>query len=203
MCVCHVCMRVCDRYIPVYILWQFPLKCYITEIHQIKKFKFLGILLYKFEMRLWFNLNLYREIWDSGIGGFWGCSYFCGISHILSYRLFGGCVSINGQRVYVILYMIYTCISFRYVYTLFVNDMCCDYTHTYIWMHTTHALFWITYTCGIPMNAIQNESARLPTVATQYLDSINMWWHRLVRFINCCFYFPPRKRLMFPPIQAA
>lgn len=170
--------------------------------HQIKKFKFLGISRYKFEMRFWFNVNFLRGIWDSGLGGFWGCNYFCGISHILPYRLFGGCVSIV-QREYVILCMIHTCTSCRYVYILFVNDMCCYYMHTYIWMRATHALLYITYTRGIHMNAIQNESAHLPTVATQYLDSIDMWWHRLVGFINCCVHFPPRKRLMFPPIQAA
>ena len=42
--------------------------------HQIEKVWFLGISRYKFKLRFWFNLNLYREIWVSGFGGFQGCS---------------------------------------------------------------------------------------------------------------------------------
>jgi len=203
MCVWDAYMRVWDRYISVYILRQFPLK--MLHHRNPTKSRNSNFLVSRGINSKWdFGLMwiFLRGIWDSGLCGFWGCNYFCGISHILPYRLFGGCVSIV-QREYVILCMIHTCTSCRYVYILFVNDMCCYYMHTYIWMRATHALLYITYTRGIHMNAIQNESAHLPTVATQYLDSIDMWWHRLVGFINCCVHFPPRKRLMFPPIQAA
>ena len=32
------------------------------KIHHIEKLRFLGISRYKFKLRFWFNLNLYREI---------------------------------------------------------------------------------------------------------------------------------------------
>jgi len=37
---------------------------------------FLSISRYRFRLRFWFNLALYRGIWVSGFGGFRGCSIF-------------------------------------------------------------------------------------------------------------------------------
>jgi len=50
-------------------LWQSPLKCYTSGFHQIEKVRFPGVLRYKFKLRIWFNLNLYREIWVLWYGG--------------------------------------------------------------------------------------------------------------------------------------
>jgi len=38
-------------------------------LHQIETRRSLGISWYKFKLRFWFNLNLYRGIWGSGRGG--------------------------------------------------------------------------------------------------------------------------------------
>jgi len=51
----------------------FHQKCYIPEILRIERLTFLGIPWYKFKLRFWFHLNLYREIGVSGCGGFRGC----------------------------------------------------------------------------------------------------------------------------------
>jgi len=56
-------------------------KCYISEIYQIEKLRFLGILRYEFRLRFWSNLNLYRRIWVSRFGEFRGCSCSSGICH--------------------------------------------------------------------------------------------------------------------------
>jgi len=57
------------------ILYNFHWKCYNSKIPQIQKLRFLGISQYKFKLRLWFNLNLYREMWVSGYGGFRGVAF--------------------------------------------------------------------------------------------------------------------------------
>jgi len=48
---------------------SFRWKCCILEIRQIEILRFLGILRYKFKLRFWLNLKLYRGIWDSRFGG--------------------------------------------------------------------------------------------------------------------------------------
>jgi len=48
----------------------------VTTICQIEKLRFLGILRFKFKLRFWFNLNLYREIRVFVFSGFRGCSIF-------------------------------------------------------------------------------------------------------------------------------
>jgi len=60
---------------------SFHWKCCIPEIHQLEKVRYLGISLLKFKWTMWFNLNLYREIWVSGSGWFWECRNFSGICH--------------------------------------------------------------------------------------------------------------------------
>jgi len=64
---------------------SFPCKCYIPEIHPIKKLGFLGISRYKFKLRFWFSLILYHGIWVIQFGGFRGCSIciFSGICYKL------------------------------------------------------------------------------------------------------------------------
>jgi len=49
--------------------------CYIPETHQIDELRSLGISWYKFKLRFWLNLNLYREIWGCGFGGFRGTAF--------------------------------------------------------------------------------------------------------------------------------
>ena len=51
---------------------------HIFAIHHIEKLKFLGILWYKFKVRFWFDLNVYRGIGVSRVRGFWGGSIFSG-----------------------------------------------------------------------------------------------------------------------------
>ena len=43
---------------------------------------FLTISRYRFKLRFWFNLNLYRGIWVSRFWGFWGCSIFSRRCHV-------------------------------------------------------------------------------------------------------------------------
>jgi len=54
----------------------FHWKCYIPNIHQIEKLRFLGISRYTFKLRLWLNLSLYQGIWVSRFGGspIWNCT---------------------------------------------------------------------------------------------------------------------------------
>jgi len=70
-----------DTGLVILIYDRFHWKCYIPEIHQIDKLRFLGISQYKFKLRFWFNSNLYNQIWVSGFGGFQGCSILSGICH--------------------------------------------------------------------------------------------------------------------------
>jgi len=44
------------------------------KFHQIESSRFLSISRYKFTLRFWFDLNVYREIWISWFGGFRTCS---------------------------------------------------------------------------------------------------------------------------------
>jgi len=55
----HVCGSVC---VCAHVYDSFNQKCYILESHQIEKLWSLGISRYKFKLRLWFNLHLYRGI---------------------------------------------------------------------------------------------------------------------------------------------
>jgi len=48
---------------------------------------FRSILRYKFKLRFWSDLNLYRGIWVSGLGGFRGCSIFSGKCHMTSIKV--------------------------------------------------------------------------------------------------------------------
>jgi len=52
------------------------------KIHQIEKLRFDDISQYKFKLRFWFDLNLYRLIRVSGFGGFRGLDTFRGNCHI-------------------------------------------------------------------------------------------------------------------------
>ena len=62
---------ICDMICKMYN--SFHWNCYIPKNHQIEKLRFLGISRYKFKLRFWFNLSLYRGIWVSGFGGVgWG-----------------------------------------------------------------------------------------------------------------------------------
>ena len=45
---------------------SFHWKCYIPDILRIAKLRFLVISRYKFKLKFWPNLHLYREIWVSG-----------------------------------------------------------------------------------------------------------------------------------------
>jgi len=65
---------------------SFHWKCYIFEIHQIEKFRFLGILWYNFKFTFHLNLNLYWVIWVCRFVWFWGCSISSGYCHNAKYN---------------------------------------------------------------------------------------------------------------------
>jgi len=65
-----------------FAIWQFPLRMLLPQIHQMYKVRLLGISWYKSNMRVWFNLNLYWEMWVSRYGGFRGSSIFKWICHM-------------------------------------------------------------------------------------------------------------------------
>jgi len=86
-CVCCECVAVCcsgcnthTKYMSFYFEC-FNWECSISEIRHFENLRFLGISRYKFKLRCWFNLNLYRGIWVSGFGGLGGCSICSGICH--------------------------------------------------------------------------------------------------------------------------
>ena len=92
MCVCvcacacvmfehHTRVCVCEKWCSN-IHDSFHRKCYTPNIHQIEKLRLLAFSWYKIKLRFWFNLNLYREIWVSWLGGFRGCGIFSGICRI-------------------------------------------------------------------------------------------------------------------------
>ena len=61
---------------------SFHCTCLRPQNPQNRETRFLGISRYKFELRSWFNLNLYREMWVCRFGGFRGCSIFSGNYHM-------------------------------------------------------------------------------------------------------------------------
>ena len=63
---------------------SFHSKCCIPKIHRIQKLRFLGISQYKFKLRFWFSLHLYRGIWVSGFGGYRVCSICSGNCHVVN-----------------------------------------------------------------------------------------------------------------------
>ena len=77
----QVCKSDRYKYIGSISYDSFHGKYYIPEIHHIKILRFVYISRYKFKLRFWLNLNLYRGIWVSRFGGFCGCSIFSGICH--------------------------------------------------------------------------------------------------------------------------
>ena len=86
-CVCCECVAVCcsgcnthTKYMSFYFEC-FNWECSISEIRHFENLRFLGISRYKFKLRCWFNLNLFRGIWVSGFGGLGGCSICSGICH--------------------------------------------------------------------------------------------------------------------------
>jgi len=68
---------------PLPMIWQYiyPLQCYISEVDQIKKLRCLDISRYKFKLKSWWNLTLYRKIGVSQLGGFRGNGTFSGLCH--------------------------------------------------------------------------------------------------------------------------
>ena len=78
---------------------SFHWKCYTPDIHQIEKLRFLGISRYKFKLRFWFDLNLYRGIWVSRFSELWECSIYSGNCHIHSFEsLFTSIIRLTFQR---------------------------------------------------------------------------------------------------------
>ena len=66
------------------MIWH---KCCIHKIHQIQKLRFFVISWYKFELRFYFNLNLYWGIWVSGSVDFGGFSILSENYHNASYEM--------------------------------------------------------------------------------------------------------------------
>ena len=73
-----------------------------------EKLRFLSTSWYKFKLRFWFDLNLYREIWVSRSGGFWVFGIFGGICdscigivysrRVLRSRVSQECIHYDGTR---------------------------------------------------------------------------------------------------------
>ena len=87
---------------------------------------------YKFKLRFWFNLNLYRGIWGSRFGGCRGSIIFSGNCHLISANqycfnfssvLFRGTNAPLFNRIYIHTYMKI------YVYT-YVDIYVCVYVYT-------------------------------------------------------------------------
>jgi len=106
-----------DAYVYVSFYW----KCRIPKIRQIEKLTCLDISQYKFKLRFWFNLNLYRETWVFRSGGFRGVQYF---QWNLSYmNLFIGVVQCVAVCCSVLQRVAVCC---RCIYM-------CDTTHSCVW----------------------------------------------------------------------
>jgi len=112
-------------YIDIYwhIYDSFYWRHFLPEICQIEKLRFLGISLYKFKLRCWINLNLYRGLWVSRFGGFCGFGIFSGICHTH--------ISIHTHTSQICIY-IYNMYTYSYITDtyMYICIYICIYTHT-------------------------------------------------------------------------
>jgi len=137
---------------------RFLWSCYTPKIHQIEKLRFLGISRYKFKLRVWLNLNLYRGIrvsgiwWSSGVKH-WNLSFIPGFGGYCIHCMY--CIYIVDTTICIyILYILY--IYYRYniytIYILYILYICLGFLVGRVGQYILHNVFkefrfrrWLLY----------------------------------------------------------
>jgi len=148
----------CHRYDTLH--WN----CYIPEIHQIMKLRFLGISWYKFKLKFLFNMNLYQGIGAPRFDGFLGCSVFRRICHVA-----------GAAR---------SCIHVREYTHLNESRHACDWDTSHIWM--CHVYMDASYhTCDCVMSQMwMRHVTHVSATCRKYACVVSHVWMRHVAHMN-------------------